>query len=164
MVYIYVLVAAVLLFSAIQALISKSLLVSALWLAATSGLVSLLLYLMGSPGIAVIELSVGAGLVTILFVFVISIIGDEQVPTESIIPKWLAWAMIIIPFGTIGFIWGCRLSSRLIIHHAVILAKTIWVDRELDLYLQAALIVTGVLGILMLIAPSISKNKKDVKK
>ena len=47
-----------------------------LWLAAVSALVGLLLYQLGAWEIAVIELSVGAGLVTVLMVFAITMIGD----------------------------------------------------------------------------------------
>ena len=53
-------------FCAYRALISKHLLPSALYLACVSALVSITLYLLGAYEVAVIELSVGAGLVTVL--------------------------------------------------------------------------------------------------
>jgi len=53
------------------------LIASALWLAGVSALVSIMCYLLGAYAVAVIELSVGAGLVTVLFVFAISIAGEE---------------------------------------------------------------------------------------
>ena len=71
------LVAAGILASAVLAIVSKRLLVSAIWLAVTSALVALMIYLLGAPQVAVIELSVGAGLVTVLFVFAINISGEE---------------------------------------------------------------------------------------
>ena len=69
------------LISAIQAIRVKRLLVTALWLASTSALTSIMLYLLGGYRIAVIELSVGAGLVTVLFVFAINIAGEEPIPS-----------------------------------------------------------------------------------
>ena len=75
---VYFLVVAALIYSAHKATRVKGLLNAALWLAGTSCLTSILVYILGSPGLAVIELSVGAGLVTVLFVFAISIIGDEK--------------------------------------------------------------------------------------
>ncbi|MHB1482597.1 MAG: hydrogenase subunit MbhD domain-containing protein, partial [Bellilinea sp.] len=69
---VHVLIAVVTIVCAILAVRASRLLVSALWLAATSALVALEMYLLGAPEIAVIELSVGAGLVTILFVFAIN--------------------------------------------------------------------------------------------
>ena len=62
---------------AVQAIRAYRLLNSALWLAGVSALVSLIFYLMSATQVAVIELSVGAGLVTILFVFAISIAGSR---------------------------------------------------------------------------------------
>ena len=71
--------------------LSKRLLVSALWLAGASALVSLVIYLLGAPGVAVIELSVGAGLVTILFVFAINIAGEEPISRHGLIPRPVSW-------------------------------------------------------------------------
>ncbi|MDO9122475.1 MAG: NADH-quinone oxidoreductase subunit J, partial [Anaerolineaceae bacterium] len=73
----YVLISVGILACAILAISAKRLLISAIWLAVTSALVALMLFLLGAPQIAVIELSVGAGLVTVLFVFAINISGEE---------------------------------------------------------------------------------------
>lgn len=48
---------------------AKSLLASALWLAGVSARVAALLYDLGAHEVAVVELSVGAGLVTVLLLF-----------------------------------------------------------------------------------------------
>lgn len=74
---VYVLVAVGILVCAILAIRSKRLLISAIWLAVTSALVALMFYMLGAVQVAVIELSVGAGLVTVLFVFAINISGEE---------------------------------------------------------------------------------------
>ena len=63
----------VILLLALQAIRAVHLLHSAVWLAATSAMLSILFYLLGAPYVAVIELSVGAGLVTVLFIFAIGI-------------------------------------------------------------------------------------------
>ncbi len=75
------LIVAATLVCALQAVRSRRLLMSALWLAGASALVALMMYLLGAPEVAVIELSVGAGLVTVLFVFAINIAGEEPLPT-----------------------------------------------------------------------------------
>ena len=51
---------------AFMAFRAKQLIVSALWLAGCSAILSILMYLLGAFVVAVIELSVGAGLVTVL--------------------------------------------------------------------------------------------------
>ena len=81
---------------AVQAIRSERLIVSSIWLAGTSAFISVIMFLLGAPEVAVIELSVGAGLVTVLFVFAINIAGDEKIPRKTIIPKPLAALMIII--------------------------------------------------------------------
>src|SRR5512138_3472485 len=80
---------------AVMAMRAARLLVSALWLAGTSAAVSLLMYLLGAPEVAVIELSVGAGLVTVLFVFAINIAVDEPLPARSRVPRPVAWVVTL---------------------------------------------------------------------
>lgn len=160
MTLIYALIAVALLYSAHKATRVKGLLNAALWLAATSCLTAILMYIMGSPGIAVIELSVGAGLVTVLFVFAISIIGDEKIESKFFIPPLAALLMATIPFIILAFLWISGISPVFKNTPADILANTIWEDRKVDLYLQAALIITGILGIMLLIAPSVANRFK----
>ena len=82
-------IVASLLVCALQAVRAKRLLHSALWLAGASALVALEMYLMGAPEVAVIELSVGAGLVTVLFVFAINIAGEEAISPFLLYPdRW----------------------------------------------------------------------------
>jgi NADH:ubiquinone oxidoreductase subunit 6 (subunit J) len=76
---------------AIGAIRARRLLTSAIWLAGVSALISVVFFLYGARQVAVIELSVGAGLVTVLFVFAISIAGDDVVDTRPVIP----WPMFI---------------------------------------------------------------------
>jgi len=164
MTFTYALIAVALLYSAYKATRVKGLLNAALWLAATSALTSVMMYIMGSPGIAVIELSVGAGLVTVLFVFAISIIGDEKIETRFFIPPWAALLMVILSFGALAFLWISGISPVFDNAPADILANTIWEDRKIDLYLQAALIITGILGIMILIAPAVATRAKKERK
>ncbi len=160
MTLIYALIAVALIYSAYKATRLKGLLNAALWLAATSCLTSLLLYLMGSPGVAVIELSVGAGLVTVLFVFAISIVGDEKIESKVFVPRIAALLITIVSFGALAFIWASNVPPVFTSKEADILANTIWDDRKIDIYLQAALIISGILGIMLLIAPAVTKHSK----
>ncbi|HEY3342381.1 MAG TPA: NADH-quinone oxidoreductase subunit J [Anaerolineae bacterium] len=140
---------------AFLALRAEKLLVSALWLAATSAFTALLLYLMGAQTIAVVELSVGAGLVTVLFVFAISVAGDESMDMRTVIPRPLAIGLVLVT--------GVALAWLTLMHPAASaalavptstgqLASTLWQDRGLDMLLQIVLIFGGVLGVLGLLA------------
>lgn len=146
---------------AILAFRAKRLLISAIWLALTSALVALLLYLLGAPHIAVIELSVGAGLVTVLFVFAINISGEEVLDAESVLPKPYAWGSLAIAAGLALFL---ILKTLGIVTFPADVAKTSminWDGRFLDFILQVVLIFAGVLGVLGILASGKNESGKE---
>jgi len=136
---------------AIQAVRAQRLIITALWLAGASALLSLIFYLMGAHFVAVIELSVGAGLVTVLFVFAITIAGEESIALPSLVPRSLAIALAFLPFAILGWYalpaaleyWPVAETS---------LADMLWQQRGLDVFVQLVLIFAGVLGLLGLLA------------
>ncbi|MDD1751278.1 MAG: hypothetical protein LUO89_15555, partial [Methanothrix sp.] len=128
------------------------LLISALWLAGCSALVALLMYLLGAPEIAVIELSVGAGLVTVLFVFAINIAGEEVMAIRSLVPRPLSWLLVAASVALLTWITLPPFLSAPVSESQVGFAKVLWQDRWLDLLLQIVLIFAGVLGVIGLLA------------
>mgnify|MGYP000878524896 FL=1 len=149
----YVLIAVGILVCAILAISSKRLLISAIWLALTSALVAVVIYMLGAPQVAVIELSVGAGLVTVLFVFAINIAGEEVIGVKSILPKWLVWTSVILAIGLTIFLvlkWVGIIPNPT--NQMELQASILWDDRYLDLLLQVVLIFAGVLGVVGLLA------------
>jgi uncharacterized MnhB-related membrane protein len=145
------LIVAVTLVCAFQALRARRLLVSALWLAGNSALVALIIYLLGAPEVAVVELSVGAGLVTILFVFAINIAGEETLPARSLIPRPLAWGLVVVSILLLSWFILPRLLPILPGPDAAPFSQVAWEQRGLDMLLQVALIFTGVLGVVGLL-------------
>lgn len=136
---------------AIQAIRAQHLIASALWLAGVSALLSVLLFLLGTPQVAVIELSVGAGLVTVLFIFAISIAGELTRDLPSLIPKSLAWVLCLLLVGLLG--WSLPpLQAAPLPQVEAEFAVVLWQQRALDMWLQIALIFAGVLGVLGLLA------------
>lgn len=130
---------------AIQALRVSRLLPAALWLAGTSAAVSMTLYLMGAVEVAVIELSVGAGLVTVLLVFAITMAGDEPVGRAAVVPHRVA--LLLVGGAALLLLW-------LVVPLAVttpseadssVFAATFWHARSADVLAQVLLIFTGVL-------------------
>lgn len=144
------LIIAMILFS-VQAFRAKRLIVAALWLAGTSALLSILFYLLGAYMVAVIELSVGAGLVTVLFAFAISIAGEEQLGLRSILPISLVGAVVILAIALLGWITLPVNSIRSPITEPP-LGTMLWQVRSLDIFVQIVLIFAGVLGLLGLLA------------
>ncbi|MCS7221426.1 MAG: hypothetical protein RML36_10455 [Anaerolineae bacterium] len=136
---------------AVQAIRAARLLISALWLAGTSALVALILYGMGAHEVAVIELSVGAGLVTVLFVFAINVAGEEAIPMRSLVPQPLAWGLVLLSLfllAGLAFPWTGTVAPMA----ELSFAHMLWQARSLDVLVQIALIFAGVLGILGLLA------------
>src|SRR5512135_544793 len=101
----------IMLLCAFMAFRARQLIVSALWLAGCSAILSLFMYLLGAFVVAVIELSVGAGLVTVLFVFAISISGDETIEIKSIIPRPIALVIALVSIVLLGFMTLSSLVS-----------------------------------------------------
>lgn len=138
-------------FCAIGAIRAKRLLASAIWLAAASALVALIFYQMGAREVAVIELSVGAGLVTVLFVYAIGVAGEDAIRAPALVPRPLAWGLVILAALLLGWL-ALPLAE---IHRSEAepsFAAVLWQQRGLDVLVQVALIFAGVLGILGLLA------------
>jgi uncharacterized MnhB-related membrane protein len=150
--FIQVVIVAGLLVCAVQAIRSQRLLLSALWLAGTSALVALEMYLLGAPEVAVIELSVGAGLVTVLFVFAINIAGEEALTALPVIPRSMARILVFISILMLGWMNLDVLGFQVDVFEPLYFKTVLWENRLLDVLLQIGLIFTGVLGVLGLLA------------
>lgn len=138
---------------AILAIRAARLMASVLWLAGVSATLSFVFYLMGAPNVAVIELSVGAGLVTVLFVFAINVAGDERMDERPLMPRPLAWTLVIGSMLLLGWaILPLPIPEGSTGEGAF--AAMLWEQRGLDLLIQMVLVFAGVLGLLGLLAES----------
>ena len=137
---------------ALQAIRAPRLLVSALWLAGCSALLALSIALMGAPEVGVVELSVGAGLVTVIFVFAISVAGEETVGVTSVVPRPLAWVLLGLFLVLLIWLTLPGLLMPAVPRDALPFLRALWEERSLDTVLQVALIFSGVLGSLGLLA------------
>jgi uncharacterized MnhB-related membrane protein len=138
---------------ALQALLSDRLLASAIWLAGVSALSAILFYLLGAREVAVVELSVGVGLVTVLFVFAINIAGDEMTRSRPMLLRLLAWLLALTAVALLGWVAlpGPAVRSPLL---EATFQTLVWDQRGLDVLLQTVLIFSGALGVLGLLGAS----------
>ncbi len=148
------LVVAGIILCAILAITAKRLLSSAIWLAGVSALSAILFYMLDAREVAVIELSIGAGLVTVLFVFAISIAGDEAMSAKPLIPWVLGVALVLCLVALLGWMVIPGLHTA---EPAAELSSTdiLWDVRGLDLIVQVSLIFAGVLSVLGLLSDKI---------
>jgi NADH:ubiquinone oxidoreductase subunit 6 (subunit J) len=144
------LIAAIIIF-AIQTFRSKRLITSALWLAGVSALLSVVFFQLGGWQVAVIELSVGAGLVTILFVFAINIAGDEAVEEQSVLPRSLVVGVVLLNALLMGW-FLFPFDPHVMTGTEAPFSNILWQQRGLDILVQIVLIFAGVLGLLGLLA------------
>lgn len=141
------------LFLAIMAIQSQKLLTSALFLAGVSIGVSILFYILGCPQVGVIELNVGAGLVTVLFVFSINFIGEESPSNRSIVPTGIA--LLVLSALAILLILSTKPPVSISQHAQEAqptFASILWESRNLDVLLQIFIFFAGVMGLLGLLA------------
>jgi len=147
---------------AFQAIRAPRLITAALWLAAVSMQLAVVLFLLGAPDVAVIELSVGAGLVTVLFVFAISVAGELTEDLPTIVPRPLAASLILFVIIFLTLFLLPTLAPAPILAEADF-ATVMWQQRAVDVWLQIALIFAGVLGMLGLLTEELVPVKKPVQ-
>jgi len=123
---------------------------AALWLAGLSALTAILLYLYGAPEVAVIELSVGAGLITVLLAFAISMAEDESMPA-SFVPRPVAWVLILAACGLLLWLILPELPAVRALAEDAPFFVQVWENRLLDLLVQITIIISGVIGVLSLL-------------
>lgn len=144
----------------VQAMRAKRLLAAALWLVGVSAAVATLIYSLGAVQVAVIELSVGAGLVTVLFVFAIALAGEEAMSAQAIVPRLLVLGLVIGLFAVLGIGFANQLpvvnnqsvQNEAVLAQADAFSQTLWQERGLDMLVQVGLIFAGVMGVLGLLA------------
>lgn len=129
-------------------------LIAALWLAGLSAVTAVILYLYGAAEIAVIELSVGAGLITVLLAFAISMAEDESMPS-SLVPRPFAWLLVLIACGCLAWIILPEVPAIQAVATAEVpFFAQVWENRLLDLLVQIGIIISGVIGVLSLLGES----------
>ena len=156
---VYGVLAAGMVVGAFQAIRALRLITAALWLAAVSVQLAVMLYLLGAPEVAVIELSVGAGLVTVLFVFAISVAGELTEDLPTIIPRPLAWSLVLFVIVLLALFLLPTAEPAPPLAEASF-AEVMWQQRAVDVWLQIALIFAGVLGMLGLLTAETIPAKK----
>lgn len=164
----YILTLALLLLLIVTALWSvmqDDLLRAAIALAGVSIIVTLLMFQMAAPLAAVFELSVCAGLITVVFVSVISLTRlltrEENIDAsrERMTRFWYLPVLLIIVGVAMSFIVVPVIPSITIQAIAADVRQVLWNERQLDMLGQILVILTGVFGIVVLF-----KDKPKVEK
>ncbi len=156
--FVHVLLLSLAVICSVFAVVRTRVIRAAIMLAALSVIVTLILFLLKSPLAAVFELSVCAGLITVIFISVISLTNplsqDERSEArESMFKKFILLPVIVIVCAAafylltenIGFI---PLPAE--VTEEVPSKIALWGFRQIDLIGQIIIILAGVLGIVVL--------------
>jgi NADH:ubiquinone oxidoreductase subunit 6 (subunit J) len=141
----------------------KRLLTAAIWLAGASAFTAGALYTLGGHVVAVMELSVGAGLVTILFVFAIDLVGDAPRKSPPRVPRWLAVVLVVaIALALAGLLFPFRAAAE----PATGASGTVrlWGERQLDVLLQVVWLVSGALTVSGLLVERRATHVEEARK
>jgi len=140
--------------------LSHDLLYAAISLALASVMLSVVLFQFSANIAAVFELSVCAGLITVLFVSTVSLTKDSDQKTESKLPAWFLVPMLVVLAGGSYFLveWLAKALPVLPAGQAapVSFQEAFWGQRTTDVVGQVALILTGVFGILAILRAKVA--------
>jgi NADH-quinone oxidoreductase subunit J len=145
-----------LILAALMVVFSSRLLIAAIALALTSIIVTLLMFQLNSPLAAVFELSICAGLITVIFITTISFVKPQSQEDlaqrrKKRIKKYIALPVILV---IVGFLTSTFIKSMTITLPAVIqeknVANVLWNLRQVDMLGQAVVLLVGVFGIVVL--------------
>lgn len=146
----------VLILAALWTVITRSLLRSAIGLALTSVILTIIMFKLNSPLAAVFELSVCAGLISVLFVSTISL--THPLTREEIIrhmrerrAKFWSLPVIIIIMGIVLSFVNARQIIELPPPEQIKDVRTVmWSIRHIDVMGQIIILLTGVFGVVIL--------------
>ena len=136
--------------------VQTSILRAAIGLAATSVLVSILMFQMGAALAAVFELSVCAGLITVVFVSTISMTRPQtaQEAAEAVVARARRFHPSFVVVGLIGaLLWvGSYALPAAVpqVEAADQVRRVLWELRRLDLVGQILIMLVGAFGIVVL--------------
>ena len=96
--------------SALGMLLSRNAVYSALYLVLNFATVALFFLVLGAPFVAMAQVTVYAGAIMVLFLFVIMLLGSDSLPPSQVLPwqKWFAGALAAILVGEAIYLLALR--------------------------------------------------------
>jgi len=113
MLILFIVLAAAAVLSALGLLLSRSAIYAALFLVLNFACVAIFYLILGAPFIALTQITVYAGAIMVLFLFVIMLLGAEKLPGTKAIPwqRPLAIGLSAVLLVEAGFLFFQRLQS-----------------------------------------------------
>lgn len=137
------------------AVMRGSLIRAAIALAATSAVLSIIMFKLVSPLAAVFELSVCAGLITVIFMSTISLAQpltySEMIErSKARIKRFWFLPLILVIFAFLLTLLAANLNPPLIAPETEKnISKVLWDIRQLDVFGQILILFTGIFGVIV---------------
>jgi len=154
--FLDILILILLVSAALWTVMCRSLLRSAIGLALTSAILTLMIFKMNAPLAAVFELSVCAGLIPVLFISVISLtqaMTKQEVieHMKSRLARFWGLPLVIIILGLVLGLLSIKFKAKLPLSEVETDPRLVmWHLRQLDLLGQIIILFTGVFGVVVL--------------
>jgi len=141
----------------------RDLLYGAAALAAASVILSIVLFRFGANVAAAFELSVCAGLITVLFVATVSLTKDSDQKTEARLPVLFLVPMVALFAGVSYFLvsWLAGALPAPPPAQALTFQEAFWGQRTTDLLGQISLVLVGVFGLLAILRAKSAGRHND---
>jgi NADH-quinone oxidoreductase subunit J len=137
----------------ILAILAKDLIKSAISLALSSLFLGIIFFRMGAPYAGVFEISVVAGLITVLFILTIALTKQEGEVREAKLVR-IVFPLFFVVFALIdGLVMKALLEKLPALQTAAeagTFGEVLWKERTFDLVGQLAVILAGVFAVLAL--------------
>jgi NADH-quinone oxidoreductase subunit J len=153
---LYIPLLVMMLIAAVWTVMSRSVLKAAIGLSVTSAILTIVIFMLGSPLAAVFELSVCTGLITVIFVSTISLAKPlthkeiVEMAASRIKRYWYMPVIVIVAGVLLSFTRLASDFSPLPGAAAIDVRELIWNTRQLDLFGQILVIIVGALGVVIL--------------
>ncbi len=148
----------VLVCAALWSVMATLILRSAIALACTSAVLSIILFRLGAPLAAVFELSVAAGLISVIFISVISLMrrqnpAEMQARRQSRIRRfWPLPLMLIVAGIALAYLHpSISIPLPVLAGGETEVRLVMWNLRRLDIFGQVLILLAGVYGVLVLL-------------
>ncbi|MDD2706508.1 MAG: hypothetical protein PHV34_00745 [Verrucomicrobiae bacterium] len=145
--------------AALWAVLARTLLKGSIALAIASAALALLIFRMNGPLAAVFELSVCAGLITVIFISTISLV--QPFTPQEVAARYAArfkrfWPLLVL-LAVVTVIclkcWTFPACGQALPESADVMALTrdlLWKARQMDLFGQVVMLLAGVFGVVIL--------------
>jgi len=145
-------------------LMGRSLLKSTIGLAAVSAILTMLIFRLTAPLAAVFELSICAGLITVVFISTISLAKpltytELKAHAKGRMARYLTLPLLLVVIGTVIFL--LPIPEFPIKQPIGDVREIIWNDKELNILGQVIIMLVGVFGVVMLFKER--KENDDLK-